>query len=308
MDNATTLPTDVPTLHLMLREQQQLIESLKANLHRLLKWRFGPKSEVLDVDQFGLFADGSLVIELPPFEPAAEAKQSASTAPPAERRRAVRVLKSLPRLIEQIDVPEEQKTCPCCGERMSAFGHESSEQLHYIPARLEVHETQRLKYCCGHCHGAVVRAQLPVLPPIPKSMASASPLAYLIVSKFADGLPLYRIAGRLARLARIIRERCDVGTNHTGERDLGRQRQFSMTDRWLIDVYYVHNCCFMPTLACCRRANSSPQVDDECRARLTRCWLRGNRPHRAGDAQPVGEVGKGVRQMQHEVVPTRRTS
>ena len=31
-------------------------------------------------------------------------------------------------------------------------------------------------------------------------MASASLLAYLIVSKFADGLPLYRIAGRLARL------------------------------------------------------------------------------------------------------------
>ena len=82
MDNATTLPTDVPTLQLMLREQQQLIESLKTNLHRLLKWRFGPKREVLDVDQFGLFADGSLVIEVPMPEPAAEAKQSASTAPP----------------------------------------------------------------------------------------------------------------------------------------------------------------------------------------------------------------------------------
>ncbi len=57
-----------------------------------------------------------------------------------------------------------------------------------------------MKYACGHCHGAVVRAPLAVLPPIPKSMASASLLAYLIVSKFADGLPLYRIAGRLRRL------------------------------------------------------------------------------------------------------------
>jgi transposase len=184
----------------MLREQQQLIESLKTNLHRLLKWRFGPKSEALNVDQFGLFADGSLVIEVPPGEPGAEAKKSVSTAAPAERRRAVRVLKHLPRVIEQIDVPEAHKSCPCCGERMSSFGHESSEQLHYIPARLEVHETQRLRYSCGRCHGAVVRAQLPVSPPIPKSMASASLLAYLIVSKFADGLPLYRIAGRLARL------------------------------------------------------------------------------------------------------------
>ena len=112
----------------------------------------------------------------------------------------MRVLKNLPRVIEQLDVPEEQKACPCCGERMNPLGHESSEQLHYIAARLEVHETQRLTYSCSHCHGAVVRAQLPVLSPIPESMASASLLAYLIVSKFADGLPLYRIAGRLARL------------------------------------------------------------------------------------------------------------
>ncbi|MGH8256775.1 MAG: IS66 family transposase [Steroidobacteraceae bacterium] len=198
MDNTATLPSDVPTLHLMLREQQ-LIESLKANLHRLLKWRFGPKSEGVDVDQFGLFADGSIVVEVPPVE-RDEARQSASSTVPAERRRAVRVLKHLPRVIEQIDVPEGEKSCPCCGERMSPFGHESSEQLHYIPAKLEVHETRRLKYSCPSCHGAVVRAPVPVLPPIPKSMASASLLAYLIVSKFADGLPLYRIAGRLARL------------------------------------------------------------------------------------------------------------
>ncbi len=187
MDQTSTYPTDIATLHLMLREQQQqLIESLKANLHRLLKWRFGPKSESVDINQFGLFADGSLVIEVPgPPEREAEVSRSASADDPAKRRRAVRVLKNLPRVLEQIDVPEEQKTCPCCGERMSPFGHESSEQLHYVPARLEVHETRHQKYSCGHCHGAVVRAQLPVLAPVAKSMASASLLAYLIVSKFS---------------------------------------------------------------------------------------------------------------------------
>ena len=46
---------------LMLDEQRQLIELLKANLHRLLKWQFGPKSEHLNVDQLGLFVDGSVV-------------------------------------------------------------------------------------------------------------------------------------------------------------------------------------------------------------------------------------------------------
>ena len=203
MDRAATYPTDVATLHLMLDEQRALIESLKASLHRILKWRFGSKSEVINIDQFGLFAGESVVIELAqPNASDAQKETTPSLVAPTktERRRAVRVLKNLPCVIDEIDVPEAQKTCPCCGERMSRFGHESSEQLHYVSARLEVHETRRLKYSCTHCHGAVVRAPIPVLAPIPKSMASASLLAYLIVSKFADGLPLYRMAGRLARL------------------------------------------------------------------------------------------------------------
>lgn len=181
----------------MLGEQQALIESLKTNLHRLLKWRFGPKSESVDVDQLGLFAGDSAVLKLaaPEIEPT-----PAPSRVGTERRRAVRVLKNLPHVIEQIDVPEAQKICPCCAEVMRPFGHDTSHQLHYVPARLEVHETRRLKYACQSCHGAVVRAALPLLPPIPKSMASSSLLAYLIVSKFADGLPLYRIAGRLARM------------------------------------------------------------------------------------------------------------
>lgn len=95
MDRAATYPTDVATLHLMLDEQRALIESLKANLHRLLKWRFGPKSEVIDVDQFALFTDESVVIEVP--KPNGSDTEQGSmpilVAPTKiERRRAVRVL------------------------------------------------------------------------------------------------------------------------------------------------------------------------------------------------------------------------
>ncbi len=186
----------------MLDEQRALIESLKANLHRMLKWRFGPKSEVINFDQLGLFADESVVIERAdsPTPPTHADAPNTGTDQDRTATRRPGAARTCLGVIDEIDVPEAQKTCPCCGERMSRFGHETSEQLHYLPARLEVHETRRLKYSCSHCHGAVVRHPMPVLPPIPKSMASASLLAYLIVSKFADGLPLYRIAGRLARL------------------------------------------------------------------------------------------------------------
>jgi len=39
VDTTASLPTDVPTLHLMLREQQRLTVSLHANVDRLFKWR-----------------------------------------------------------------------------------------------------------------------------------------------------------------------------------------------------------------------------------------------------------------------------
>jgi len=120
------------TLHFMLDEQRQLIESLKAYLHRLLKWQFGPKSEHLNVDQLGLFVDGSIVIKVPASAPANHAERGNTSPVTRERRRAVRILRNLPRVIEAIDVPEAQEGCPCCGETLTAFGHEASEQLNYI--------------------------------------------------------------------------------------------------------------------------------------------------------------------------------
>jgi len=194
-----SLPNDVPTLQRLLLEQQQMIESLKSQLHRALKHRFGPRSEVLNIDQGCLFADDSVVIELPvqsaPTPPIAIAGK-----PAAARRRAVRMLKDLPRVIETLELPEAERVCADCGAPMRPFGIECREQLHYVPARLEIIETRRHKYACSGCHAHIMRAPMPVRAPIPKGMAGPSLLAYLIVSKFADGLPLYRIAGRLQRL------------------------------------------------------------------------------------------------------------
>jgi transposase len=184
----------------MLLEQQQMIESLKEQLHRLLKHRFGPRSEVLDVSQSSLFADSSIVVELPQSVREAQRTGTAVGEPPVRRKKAVRVLKDLPRETHIVDLPESQRRCDCCGEPMHHFADECSEHLHYVPERLKIIATRRKKYACRGCHGQIKRAPIPTAQPLAKSMASASVLAYLIVSKFADGLPLYRIAARLQRL------------------------------------------------------------------------------------------------------------
>jgi transposase len=199
--STATLPTDIATLHTLVIEQQQMIATLQAQLHQALKRQFGPRNEFVDVDQLGLFANDSQVIEVPADEPAETHQPDASSGTDkAPRKQAMRILKDLPREIQIIDLADSEKICPCCGEPMHAIGADCSEQLGYVPASLKIVETRRMKYACKGCPDQISRAVNENPPPLAKSMASASLLAFLIVSKFADGLPLYRIAVRLQRL------------------------------------------------------------------------------------------------------------
>lgn len=206
MLTVTSLTTDVPALHSLVREQQQMIDTLKEQLRKALRREFGRQSEAVDIDQLVLFAaelDPSTVVELceAQAEDLAEAQRAKTRwESPSERKRAVRVLKDLPREIRIIDVPEQDRICPCCQGALHAFGEDSSEHLGYVPASVKIIETRRKKYACGHCHAHIERAPAPKTAPLPKGMAAASLLAYLIVCKFGDGLPLYRIAARLQRL------------------------------------------------------------------------------------------------------------
>ena len=112
--------------------------------------------------------------------------------------------KDLPRVDIIHDLSEEEKQCGC-GQLKSCIGKEISEKLDYIPARLQVERHIRLKYACKSCEGVDDDAPTVMIAPapvqlIPKSIATAGLLAHIAVSKFADGLPLYRqqkIFGRL---------------------------------------------------------------------------------------------------------------
>ena len=64
----------------MLLEQRRLIESLKTQLHRLLKHQFGRRSEIIDIDQMGPFVDGSVVVEVPQAPRPSASPSTAATA------------------------------------------------------------------------------------------------------------------------------------------------------------------------------------------------------------------------------------
>ena len=115
----------------------------------------------------------------------------------SRKKRGRRALpKDLPRIDIIHDIDEDQKQCGC-GQRKSCIGEEISEKLDYIPAQLRVERHIRLKYACKSCEGVdddgpTVMIAPPPVQLIPKSNSTAGLLAHIAVSKFADGLPLYR--------------------------------------------------------------------------------------------------------------------
>jgi transposase len=103
---------------------------------------------------------------------------------------------------------DAEKACPCCGKARVRIGAESSEQLDSRPASLFVVERVRHTYACPACSRTadpadeaprtITTAPLP-RQPIGKGLPGPGLLAHVMVSKFADHLPLYRQHGILAR-------------------------------------------------------------------------------------------------------------
>ncbi|KKL14062.1 hypothetical protein LCGC14_2519530, partial [marine sediment metagenome] len=104
----------------------------------------------------------------------------------------------LPREKIEYDLDESQKVCDCCGEQLERIGSETSEQLDFVPAVLKVIEHVRFKYACKHCEQTVVTATKDHQP-LEKGIPAAGLLAHVVVSKYVDHLPLYRLEGIFRR-------------------------------------------------------------------------------------------------------------
>lgn len=107
-------------------------------------------------------------------------------------------LEALPRVEHQHDLPESEKTCEVCGRAKDVIGEDVSRELEYRPASLELHIHRLPKYAC-RCGQCGVSA--PPVPdrPLDRSIAGPGLLAELIVGKFGDHLPLYRLEDILVR-------------------------------------------------------------------------------------------------------------
>lgn len=195
------LPDDIVTLKAMLRDAQrsllkkdQKIDSLYQLIYayqeekRLAAARqFAPSSEA-EARQYYLFNEAECGVE-ERIETEVVVK---STEVKAHQRRGGRAAlpEHLPRIEIIHDLTESEQHCSC-GCRKEKIGEHITEQLDIIPAKVRVLKHIRLKYACKHCNSPPQTVPMPPQP-IPKSQASAGFLAYVVTSKYADALPLYR--------------------------------------------------------------------------------------------------------------------
>jgi transposase len=184
-----------------LHNATRKISQMEHQLQQLLRRLYGRSSEKIDPKQMALFAEmlKELEAKTPPADPPPPvAPPPAATAPRKGHGRR-RIPEDLPRERIIIDLPEDEKPCPCCGQARTVIGQEVSEQLDIEPAKLKVIETVRLKYACKACEakaaegGPQIQTAEKPLSPIEKGLAAPGLLAYVIVGKYGDSLPLYRL-------------------------------------------------------------------------------------------------------------------
>ena len=96
---------------------------------------------------------------------------------------------SLPRVEIVYDLSDDEKVCDC-GQTLRLIGEEVLEQLAVIPQQRFVRRHVKRKYACS-CKRCVRTARMPKQP-LPGTQASPQLIAQVAVSKYLDGLPLYR--------------------------------------------------------------------------------------------------------------------
>jgi transposase len=172
-----------------VQEHEHTVQELRRQLELYRRYVFGPRRERLveAPGQGHLFElDGVECIAMPSEPPVdnlgAAARPRRSRKPDYERLPQVRI---------EHDVPEADKLCTHCGEAKARIGQDEARVLEFIPARFELQVHVLPKYACSRCRDGVVA---PETPPRPLSgcIAGAGILAEVVVSKFAEHVPLYR--------------------------------------------------------------------------------------------------------------------
>jgi transposase len=194
------LHAELTTLRTAMALKDQTINHLEEHIIWFKRQIFGKRSEriVSDLDGKQLMLEG--------FEnlPATEAKKKPVAAherrkPKRDGKDAITLPSDLPVQTIILDIPEDQKICQETGKPLVQIGVEVTHKLAHQPGSYYIKEMLRPKYAYpSQEEKGILTAELPDSI-IPKCRADESLLAEIMVRKFGDHLPLYRIAEIMRR-------------------------------------------------------------------------------------------------------------
>ncbi|EHF0279549.1 IS66 family transposase [Salmonella enterica] len=216
--SAHNLPNDINALKQIIvglvQENQTQKEALRVQLEELNLYRrkmFGrsaephpPQGEVFNEAEAEAPVNADVYCDDGACEPEAadgddsipEDDGTGSPGPRKPKIRRPRLPATLPRKEVVVRLPAGEQVCDCCNAPMHVMGEEVREELELIPAHVRVTRYIREKYGCRCCeqHGTVgsVKVAPPVPALFPKSYATPSLVAQIIINKFQFALPLYR--------------------------------------------------------------------------------------------------------------------
>lgn len=175
----------------VIAEQQKLLRLLEEQLRLAKQKRFGASSEKLAF-QGELFDEAELEAALGEVE--AELEQAGAPAPRTPRKKAEGFSDKLPRVRIELALSEEDKA-----GASKTFYTKVKEELDIVPAQARVLEYWQEKAVFERDGEQALKPAARPVHPLGKCIASVSLLAYILVAKYADALPLYRLEKILHR-------------------------------------------------------------------------------------------------------------
>ena len=183
----------------LIKAKDFKIEALTHEVAYYRRIRFGVKSESLSPLQRDVFEEtwntdmSAIEAELEQLKD----DQPGETVVKPKRPRAGR--QPLPAHLPRIEHRHEPESCTCgkCGQDLVKIGEDITEQLDVVPAQFTVHRHIRPQYACKKCE-TITAAPIPPAV-IDGGMAAVGLLVWVIISKYLDHLPLYRLEQIAAR-------------------------------------------------------------------------------------------------------------
>ncbi len=173
---------------IVIYEQQKRIALLEEYLRLARVQRFGQSSEK-SPHQGELFDEAELEADVEVLASQFTAKK------PVKKKSPNKALSSkLPRIQVRLNLTEEEKE-----GAINTFYTPAKEELDIIPAQVRVLEyLQEKAVFSDKGKQKIIAAKRPTHP-LGKTIASVGLLAYIIIAKYCDGLPLYRLEKILSR-------------------------------------------------------------------------------------------------------------